>query len=193
MTRPSCFARSRPPCTSCVRSTAPCLCCSTSTDTPMRRSPRPCSVRSAPSRPGCTGPAWKCSSGCAGAAWSPRWVMNCLECHELLHRALDGDRDVVGPALDRHLATCSSCRALHAAAQRLGEGLRLLPSPALPPGLTQRLVTGVLRARRRRQRLRRLGTLTAVAAGLLLVVYAGFLGRRPPAPPLTPRPMVEVE
>ncbi len=119
--------------------------------------------------------------------------MNCLEYHELLQRSLDGDASAGGPALDRHLAMCPSCRTLHAAAQRLGEGLRLLPAPALPPDLTQRIVVGVLHERRGRQHVRRLELITAVAASLVLVVYTGSLWRHSKVAPVVPGPVVQVE
>jgi hypothetical protein len=117
--------------------------------------------------------------------------MNCRECQDLVQRYLDGDPDVLGPALDRHLSVCPSCRMLHAAAQRLCEGLRFVPFSVPPRDLAPRIVVRVLR--QRRQRRRRLWTVTAVAASLLLVIGTGYLGRRPSASSVGALPVVQVE
>jgi hypothetical protein len=101
--------------------------------------------------------------------------MNCPECQDLLQRRLDGDLPPARTALDGHLAECAECRARHIAAQRLADGLRLLPRPVPPAGLAQRIVSRALEQRRTdRAWRRRTWTAAAVAAGLLLLVLAGY-------------------
>ena len=67
----NCSRRSRPPWPSCAWNIAPCSCCSTNRGSPMRRSPRRWTGRSAPSRPGCTVPGWRSWNGCDAEAWFP--------------------------------------------------------------------------------------------------------------------------
>jgi hypothetical protein len=107
--------------------------------------------------------------------------MNCLECQDLVQRSLDGDPLEPGAAeLEHHLAACSDCRELYAAAQRLVDGLRLLVVPQPPAGLADRICARVQRDQRRRRRLQRV-TVLAVAAGILFAVCAVWLrsGSRP--------------
>src|SRR5262249_23051018 len=105
--------------------------------------------------------------------------MNCPECHDLFQRQLDG---VAGPepaALETHLAACEVCRDRHSGVQRLAEGLRLGGRPVPPAGLSRRIVARGLAQRPARIRFRRSVRLTvAVAAGLLLSVFAGYQGQR---------------
>src|SRR5438132_4561275 len=111
--------------------------------------------------------------------------MNCRECHDWLHRWLDGDMLAPAPLVERHLAECPACRIQHASAQVLLKGLSAAPAPALPMNLSQRLTALVLEDRRvRRRRLRlRLAVTTALAAAILVMALAGpFL---PPLPPST--------
>jgi hypothetical protein len=118
--------------------------------------------------------------------------MNCPACHDLLQQRLDG-----GPAhpaggdpgtLDQHLQGCPECAALHRAARRLEEGLRLLAPPAPPAGLAGRVSAAVGRARRARARRRRLLVPLALAASLLLVLLAWAHRPRQEAPRPAPAP-----
>jgi hypothetical protein len=113
--------------------------------------------------------------------------MNCLDCQEQLQRLLDGDGPNVSTAdLDLHLSVCSSCRELHAAGQRLLEGVRFLRCPVPPAGLAQR-INQQLQVRQRRLRfVHRFLLPTAVAASLLVATMAGYFALRPaPAPKWT--------
>src|SRR5438445_1827235 len=109
--------------------------------------------------------------------------MNCPEFHEALQQRLDGDGGGAPlPELDAHLAACSSCRAMHAAALRLLEGLDIDRGPELPANLSARIAARVLAARAAQRRQRRLLLTGAMAAALLLAVslgYRGFRGSRP--------------
>jgi anti-sigma factor RsiW len=107
--------------------------------------------------------------------------MNCQSCQELMQQRLDGS-PADAADLDRHLADCPACAALHAASLRLGAGLRLLSPPAPPVGLTNRILAAVLeeeRVARKRRRVR--AAVLALAACLLLgttafaLYYAGVL------------------
>src|SRR5260370_38019899 len=108
--------------------------------------------------------------------------MNCRDYQNWLQSDFDG---AAGPAPGsaEHRAACRACAGLEAAARQLRQGLRLLTAPAVPAGLTGRVVAGVLADRRRRHRLRRrlLGVL-ALAASVLLVALS----------PLWPRPVGQV-
>jgi hypothetical protein len=100
--------------------------------------------------------------------------MNCDDCRQQLQARLDGGT-VPADEIAAHLAACPECQGLEAAARRLQTGLRLLTPPAPPAGSAERLVAGVLTDRRRRIRRRRLafaGTATALAAALLLALFA---------------------
>jgi hypothetical protein len=100
--------------------------------------------------------------------------MNCLECQELLQRRLDGEPPGDRAELDRHLAACPECRERHAAAALLGEGLKLLPRPAPPADLAERVAARVLRDRAARLRRWRIGAGLVLAASLLVAVVAGY-------------------
>ncbi|MCC6419640.1 MAG: zf-HC2 domain-containing protein [Gemmataceae bacterium] len=99
--------------------------------------------------------------------------MSCLDCQELLQRLLDGELLPDRVELDRHLAGCSECRDRHVVAQRLTDGLKLLPRPAAPEGLTAQVVAAALRERAARLR-RQWRRGAALAAGLLLAALAGY-------------------
>jgi anti-sigma factor RsiW len=136
--------------------------------------------------------------------------MNCQTCQELMQQRLDGT-PAETQEIDRHVAECPGCAALHAASLRLSAGLRRLDPPRSPPGLTVRIVAAVLdeqRAARQRRRLR--AAVLALAACLLVgtavagLHYAGvlkfgtdappFVGNRPkqpePVPPAASAPSV---
>lgn len=119
--------------------------------------------------------------------------MNCLESHEFLHRRLDG-APADPAAMTEHLSACPACCALHAAAQRLEAGLRLLVPPLPPAGLGERVVSAVLSAHRARNRRRRwvLGT-AALAASLLVAALVGYrlVGPADGPGPVPPTPFVE--
>lgn len=105
--------------------------------------------------------------------------MNCSDCQELLQQSLDGTPLANRATFDRHVAECSECRGWHAAAQRLTAGLRLLAAPVPPPGLTARIVSGVLAERFARQRFRRQLTVgAALAASLLVAALGGYFWTR---------------
>ena len=105
--------------------------------------------------------------------------MNCLECQELLQRWLDGEPPAAWhPDLDSHLSACSDCRQLHAAGQRLLDGLTLLTPPAVPPGLAGRISARIVIERRRTRRARRSLAATVLAAGLLLAAFLAYPAKR---------------
>lgn len=100
--------------------------------------------------------------------------MNCTESLDLLNQRLDGIPGTDHVGLAEHLGACPECRALHAVAARLEDGLRLLTPPAPPPGLNAAIIGRVLEDRRARRRMRRTSfAAAAVAAGLLLAVFLG--------------------
>jgi hypothetical protein len=91
-----------------------------------------------------------------------------------------------------HAADCPDCRAWAAAARRLLDGVSRLRAPLPPPDLADRLLGRVLRDQRRRRLRRRVFAVTAMAAGLLLAVWAGVRGweaARPAAPPVARQPV----
>jgi hypothetical protein len=114
--------------------------------------------------------------------------MNCQDYHDSLQRFLDGDGPGDEEPRAEHLAQCADCRSWHAAALRLAAGLRRLPSPLPPAGLTDRVVAQVLAERRERSAWRRRLTTLALAASLLLASLGGYAlwsrlasgGRQPP-------------
>jgi hypothetical protein len=114
--------------------------------------------------------------------------MNCIACEDLLQDRLDGA--LPGPhasALAGHLASCPACRQRYAAAGRLREGLQLLPPPALPPGMSRRIVAAVLaehRGRLHRQRWAR----AAVGLAAAVLVFVLLDKQRPPLAPPPPVP-----
>lgn len=97
--------------------------------------------------------------------------MNCRVAHELLQQSLDGT-PIESPEWLTHLRHCADCRALASAGRRLQDGLRLLPAPLPPPGLSERIVTRVLSERRRaKRRMRqRWAVSLTLAAGLLVAL-----------------------
>jgi hypothetical protein len=104
--------------------------------------------------------------------------MNCLDCHDVLQRYLDG-APVRLALLEPHLTVCDECRDRLHAAQRLADSLRLSPPLAPAPGLARRITGRVLadqRATRRFQQ--RFRTAAAVAAGLLLALFWGYQAHR---------------
>jgi hypothetical protein len=105
--------------------------------------------------------------------------MNCLECQDMLQRRLDGGLSEPDAVLDQHLAQCPLCRARHAAARRLLDGLKHTPQPEAPGGLASRVVARVLRDReRRRMRLRRsLYVTAALAASILIMLLIAYTQR----------------
>ena len=107
--------------------------------------------------------------------------MNCQTCQELMQQRLDGS-PAEGPEVERHLADCPGCAALHAASLRLRDGLGRLGPPRPPLGLTDRIVAAVLQEQRTaRNRSRRRAAVLALAACLLIATgalglyYAGVL------------------
>ena len=103
--------------------------------------------------------------------------MNCLDCQAVLQQRLDGLPTLRTPEFDQHLIQCAACRELHGAARLLDEGLRALPRPAAPDGMTARIVQAALAdrdLRRRRVRLRLMMT-AALAACILLLMFTGYL------------------
>ena len=101
--------------------------------------------------------------------------MNCLECQELLQRRLDGER-IASEALDRHLSECAACREQHGGAVRLLAGLKRVPKATLPTDFAQSMAAQVMRDRRhRREKMRRRVVLTmALAASVLLMLFAAY-------------------
>jgi anti-sigma factor RsiW len=107
--------------------------------------------------------------------------MNCLESRELLQQQLDG-QPIDRAALREHLVSCAECAALHAAAGRLQEGLRLLAAPLLPAGMRERVLFKILAEQCARRRRRRMLAGAALAASLLVALAAGFYALRPAEP-----------
>lgn len=107
--------------------------------------------------------------------------MNCREFEERLQQRLDGELASESADSNRHLSECATCRALHAAAGRLEQGLRrrLLERPLSPDGLTGRIVSQVLAEQRVTRRQRRIAVVAALAAGLLLVIIERNWPRSP--------------
>lgn len=124
--------------------------------------------------------------------------MNCRDVAPWLQSWLDAPR--AGAPLENrevqdHLAGCQSCREQFGAAQRLMEGLRRLPRPVPPAGLSERIVARSLadRAARRRMWQRRLRFTYALAASILVMVIAGYFWE--PSPPKNPAegPITKIE
>jgi hypothetical protein len=120
--------------------------------------------------------------------------MNCPESLDLLQRRLDGEIIADLAELEQHLVGCAECRAKHAAAARLLEGLKAL-SPALPSrelderittmrrlvppsGLAERITARVLADRVDRQRRLRFRWWATVglAACILIMASAAYFG-----------------
>jgi hypothetical protein len=97
--------------------------------------------------------------------------MNCSDCQEWVQRQLDGEPVPRSPELDAHVAQCEDCQALLLAADRLREGLRLLPAPNAPEWLLQRTTQAVLGQRSRVIRWRFAASAMAAAACMLLATW----------------------
>jgi anti-sigma factor RsiW len=97
--------------------------------------------------------------------------MNCHECSDQLQQFLDGET----PAddFDAHLAVCKNCRALHAAARDLIQGLALWSPPSPRPDLADRIVRSVVRDRVQRRRRRWLMSAGA-AAGIVIALSSAW-------------------
>src|SRR5947209_2974571 len=102
--------------------------------------------------------------------------MKCPESQELWQRRLDGEAPAEAAALDQHLASCSACRELHAAARRWEHLFRAIDRPVAPAGLGDRIVDCFLSERHSRLRWRRGAAIAAAVAACLLGVVA--LGSR---------------
>lgn len=114
--------------------------------------------------------------------------MNCDRCELWLHDVLDG-LEPDGLLLE-HLASCLACRALYESTVELTHGLRHMPRPQPPEGMTDRIVAGVLFDRRRRQRLRMWVSVAALAAAILVGILAVQFWPQP-TKPIEPTPVVE--
>jgi predicted anti-sigma-YlaC factor YlaD len=121
--------------------------------------------------------------------------MNCTQSREWLQHRLDGAPMQDSSDLEQHLRTCRECRRLFAAAVRLEEGLRVLPSPAPPGGFAKVTVSRAVADRRRLLRRRWLAG-AVVAASLLVALAVGYYsqpqsgtqgaGQPEPTQPATP-------
>jgi hypothetical protein len=102
--------------------------------------------------------------------------MTCLECLQLLQRAMDREPPENPPAFAEHIARCSSCAGLHAAGQSLSRGLKDMPAAVLAPDFSQRMTRLVLQDRRVRRRhlQRRLRITMVLAASILIMAVAGY-------------------
>jgi hypothetical protein len=112
--------------------------------------------------------------------------MNCLECQELLQKRLDGQK-VASAALDQHVSECATCKDQHAAALRLLDGLKQLPSPTLPADFARSMTSQVMHDRRQRQvKMRRRLVLTVLLAAsvllMLLIAYSWMPQTQPVVP-----------
>jgi len=99
--------------------------------------------------------------------------MNCRDYRTWLQKRLDEATVAEVPALADHLASCPSCKSWQAAARRLQQCLANLDRPRPPEGLSLRITSRVLQAQRQHRRRRWLVT-AALAASLLLMLFAGF-------------------
>jgi predicted anti-sigma-YlaC factor YlaD len=97
--------------------------------------------------------------------------MRCGELETWLQRRLDAGPKELADFLEHHLEHCLDCRALHAAALRLEDGLRALAPPRVPADLTGHIVHRVMAARNSRFR-RRLAAVAALAATVLALSLA---------------------
>ncbi|CAN5565104.1 hypothetical protein BH10PLA2_BH10PLA2_19680 [soil metagenome] len=100
--------------------------------------------------------------------------MNCHECSEQLQQFLDGEAPA--GAFDAHLAVCQHCRALHAAARDLIQGLALWNPPLPRPTLADTIVRSVVRDRIQRRQ-RRWMMSAAAAAGILAALATAWWPR----------------
>lgn len=102
--------------------------------------------------------------------------MNCLECQDLVQQRLDGKPIAAPDALEHHLEHCTDCRDQHAAALRLLEGIQQLPKFTLPTTFAQDIAAQVMQDRRQRRARtqRRIYVTLALAASVLLVLFAAY-------------------
>jgi hypothetical protein len=101
--------------------------------------------------------------------------MECSEFQHELQRRLDGDGTGDGADIERHLASCSSCRELQALSSRLIRTLDGQIAPVPPGGMNDHIVSLVLSELSARQQSRkRWSRRLAVAASLLLAVALGY-------------------
>jgi hypothetical protein len=101
--------------------------------------------------------------------------MECSEFQHELQRRLDGDGTGDGADIERHLASCSSCRELQAAAIRLIQALDGQAAPVPPGGMNDRIVSLILsEVSARQQSRKRWNRRFALAASLLLAVALGY-------------------
>src|SRR5262249_41171667 len=89
---------------------------------------------------------------------------------------LDGEASAESAEAEGHLAVCASCRELQSAASRLIRVLRSQSAPAFPDRMTEQIVSLVLndlasRYETRKRWNRRLGTVAALAASLLMAAF----------------------
>jgi hypothetical protein len=100
-------------------------------------------------------------------------MINCTDFEERLQRRLDGEETSESLAEARHREECRRCRELWSSAEKLiaalNEHVVLVP----PPSLSRRIVDSIHRSRRR-QIVYRVATVSALAAGVILVVYVGL-------------------
>ena len=86
-----------------------------------------------------------------------------------LQRLLDGEPSWDTPEGAAHRAACADCREELVLARSL---VRLPATVPVPAGLSDRIVRGAIAARRRRNLLRIAGVGAALAAGVLVVIWA---------------------
>lgn len=116
------------------------------------------------------------------------------ECRATVGRiqdALDGNGDALDA--DAHATACPACRERVRAARVLLSVLALPPEPvAVPEGFADRVVTAVAEDRRvqTRRRFARATVALALAAGILLAVFAIFRPEKAPELVPGPRPIV---
>ncbi|VTS03193.1 anti-sigma factor family protein [Tuwongella immobilis] len=103
----------------------------------------------------------------------------CDRASEAMHAQLDGECSASQQAeLEAHLEQCPPCRREWAELQSLLEWVDEAPPPAVPPLLTFRIATTVVRdqQRRRIRKLRQRAGLVAIAASILVAVGISWLG-----------------
>lgn len=107
--------------------------------------------------------------------------MNCLEFYDRINQMLDGATDGYAADATAHLAECSGCRELAAAARLMSTGLTAIVRPQSSVLLTQSIVAGVLDERRQRLRRvrQRVAVTFALAASIVILMLVGWLGQSP--------------
>jgi hypothetical protein len=103
------------------------------------------------------------------------WLDTWLDAHS--PAGVESSKELEAPEPQAHIALCPMCREQYTAAQRLMEGLKLLPRVAAPEGFSERMVHRALvdREERRLSLQRRLRFTFALAASILIMVIAGYL------------------